>query len=60
MNPGLDQIAGTIERLDNLTYSIQLPLTDRMHVEQLRKALPEIVDELKKGYFAAGGEDYWS
>lgn len=49
-----------IDRVDNLVGALQLPLPDKMHVQQLRVLLPEIVEELKAGFTAVTGENPWS
>lgn len=49
-----------IDRLDNFIGALQLPIPDRMHVDQLRKALPEISAALKQAYEDLSGENPWA
>lgn len=56
----LDAIAEQIERLDMLCESLRLPIPHYIHTEDLRQALPEVTQNLKAAYLAAGGTDYWS
>ena len=55
----MDEIAEIIERLDNISASLSLPVPDQIHVAALRESLPEIRDELKSAYIDIGGIDHW-
>jgi hypothetical protein len=48
-----------IDRVDNLIGSLELPIPPSMHVEQLKKILPEVVAELKDGFVGVTGENPW-
>ena len=56
----MDKIAEAVDTLDNLISALSLPIADRVHVESLKAALPEVRDKIKAGYLEAGGEDYWA
>ena len=49
-----------IDTLDNLIGALQLPLPPSMHVEQLKRALPELCRAMKQHYAEALGENPWS
>lgn len=54
-----EPLGQAIDRVDNLSHALNLPLPDKMHIEQIRKLLPEIVEELKNGFIEATGENPW-
>lgn len=54
-----EELGKQIDSLDNLAHALQLPLPAQMHVEQLRKALPESVLEFKRLFAAVTGENPW-
>jgi len=54
-----DQLGMAIDRVDNLIGSLELPIPPSMHVEQLKKILPEVVAELKDGFVGVTGENPW-
>lgn len=55
----IEDLGEQIERLLNLGAVLEMPLPDHMHVEQLRKSLPEITADLRKVYAGLAGEDPW-
>lgn len=46
----LEQIGVLIDRLDSLTYSLNMPVPDEIHVKAMRGSFPPIVGELKIAY----------
>lgn len=54
-----EKLGEAIDQLESLSYSIQLAVPDAMHVEQMRKELPKLVEELKAGFVEAMGENPW-
>jgi hypothetical protein len=52
----LEKLGLAIDRLENLCFSINIPLRPEVHVQQLRQSLPEIVEELKAGFIEVTGE----
>jgi len=60
MNDKTETLGSAIDRVDSLAFGLQIPLPAEMHVEQLKKLLPEIVEELKKGFVKVTGENPWS
>lgn len=55
----IEDMVEQIERLLNLGAVLEMPLPDHMHVEQLRKSLPQITADLRKVYADLAGEDPW-
>ena len=35
-------------------------VSDKMHVEALRKIIPELSEKLKQAYVQDGGENHWN
>lgn len=54
-----EKLGQAIDRLENLQFALDMPLPAEMHVEQLKKILPELVSELKEGFQEATGENPW-
>jgi|FreactcultuFSWF8_1027224.scaffolds.fasta_scaffold02805_2 hypothetical protein len=54
-----EKFGEVIDKLDNLAHALQLPLKDSMHVNQLRRELPEVVKELKAAYVFEFVENPW-
>jgi hypothetical protein len=54
-----EQIAEMIDRLENLNGALQLPLRAEMHVDQLKKALPEVIAKLKEAYVYEFNDNPW-
>ena len=54
-----EQIAEIIDRLENLNGALQLPLRAEMHVDQLKRALPDIIAKLKEAYVFEFNENPW-
>ena len=59
MSEGREQFGEQIDKLDNLASALKLPLRAEMHVTQLKMALPEVVDALKKAYVFEFGDNPW-
>lgn len=55
----MDEIAEQIDRLDDLIADLHTPLPLRLHVRSLKESLPAVVEGLRAGYLAAGGDNYW-
>lgn len=57
---GSSEILGSaIDRLDNLTHGLILPMPSDFHVNMLKTLLPEVVKELKCGFVVVTGENPW-
>jgi hypothetical protein len=59
MEQNYEQLGQLIDKIENLSCALSLPLPDSMHVEQLRKALPKSVQELKDVFTKITGENPW-
>jgi hypothetical protein len=59
MDDAKEILGQAIDRLDNLTHGLQLPMSDTFHIVQLKSILPEVVRELKQGFVAVTGENPW-
>ena len=57
--PPQDMFGEQIERLLNLNGALRLPIADRTHVEQLRGAIPEVIELLQRAYELQYGENPW-
>lgn len=54
-----EQLGRAIDRVDSLTHGLTLPIPTEIHLDNLRRILPEVVRELKAGYKALTGDDPW-
>lgn len=59
MDDKYETLGQLIDTVDNLAHALKLPLPPAMHVEQLSKALPEVVEKLKKSFIEITGENPW-
>lgn len=48
-----------IDRIENLTFGLNMPLTNDTHVRVFKEAMPNIVEELKAIYECISGENPW-
>ncbi len=55
----IENLGILIDRLDNLAHALKLPVADKMHVQQLRLALPILVKDFKAAYVKELGENPW-
>lgn len=55
----LEELGQLIDQIDSLAHGLNLPLPAHMHVEQLKKILPEKVQTLKETYVKIAGENPW-
>ena len=46
----IERMGVLIDRLDSLTYSLNMPVPDSIHVKGMRGSLPDIVDQMKLAY----------
>lgn len=59
--PALWEAIGLLaDRCDNLHGALSLPLPAAIHVEQMKRALPELRDALRTAYVVATGENPWT
>ncbi len=58
-NDQIEKLGLIIDGIDNLSHALKIPLPPAMHVEQLSKALPEKVQELKDVFIEITGENPW-
>lgn len=50
-----DALERAADRIENLLCALDLPLPDRLHLQGLRGALPEIRDEIRSTLESTGG-----
>lgn len=56
----MDEIAENIDRLEDLIDALHTPsMPVHLRVNSLQETLPEVVEGLRAGYLAAGGDPYW-
>ena len=48
-----------IDRVDALQYALQLDIPAKLHVDALRKSIPEIAAALKANFIDITGENPW-
>lgn len=54
-----EKLGQAIDKVESLACGLNLPISAEMHLEQLKKALPKLVDELKEGFIEITGENPW-
>jgi hypothetical protein len=54
-----EEFGTVIDELENLSAGLSIPLPAEMHIEQLKKLLPEKVEKLKKIFLQITGENPW-
>lgn len=60
MTENLEKIAESVDTLENLIASLSMTnLPDRIHVEALREALPELKENIKGAIIKETGENPW-
>lgn len=59
MEDKYERLGKLIDRLDSLAHALKMPLPAEMHVEGLKKPLPEIVAELKESFVEITGDNPW-
>jgi hypothetical protein len=56
----IERLGKLVDTADNYVAASTLPVGPKTHLEGLKHGMVEVRDEIKKLYFAAGGEDVWS
>lgn len=57
----MDEIAENIDRLEDLIDVLHTPtMPVRLRINSLQETLPEVVEGLRAGYLAAGGDNHWN
>lgn len=54
-----EKLGSLIDELDSLAHALSLGLPPEMHLDQLKKLLPEKVVALKEVYTEIAGENPW-
>lgn len=54
-----EEFGSLIDEIDSLSAGLSIPLPAEMHLEQLKKLLPEKVEKLKKIFLQITGENPW-
>lgn len=58
-NENLEKIGQAVDGIENLAAGLNLPLPPQMHIDQLKKILPEIANQIKEAFIAETGENPW-
>lgn len=59
MDDKYETLGQLIDDLEDLTFALNIPMSDGFHVEQLKKILPKKVKDLKKSFIEITGENPW-
>jgi hypothetical protein len=54
-----EKLGQLIDRIENLSFALNMPLTDHIHIKAFRESLPEITKELKESFVEITGENPW-
>ena len=55
----IEKLGLLIDKLENLIQAMTMPLPDSIHIQGIKPALPEILNEVKAVYLDEGGENWW-
>jgi hypothetical protein len=59
MNDDYEKLGTLIDDIENLSFALQTNMSAELHVEQLKKILPEKVQEMKDVFVKITGENPW-
>lgn len=59
MDDNFEKLGQLIDSLENLVWSLKLPVPAEMHITQLEQILPEKVEQFKEVYIKITGENPW-
>jgi len=59
MNDNTERLGQAIDSLENIQHALSMNLPDKMHLDQMRRMVPEIVKELKESFIEVTGENPW-
>lgn len=59
MTDEMEELGQAIDTVANLAGALELPMSAKFHVDQLKVALPEVAERLKKAFAAVTGENPW-
>ena len=59
MEEQYEKLGELIDDIESLSAGLNLPFPAELHVEQLKKILPEKVKEFKECFIAITGENPW-
>ena len=59
MTENLDRLGEVADDIDNLLGAMALPMPPQFHLDQLRRALPEVRDRIRRIYVAEAGDNPW-
>jgi len=59
MGAKFEKLGKLIDRIESLEAGLSIPMPATFHVEQFKKILPEIVDQLKSFYVESTGDNPW-
>lgn len=54
-----EKLGQVIDEIENLAFALTIPLPAQMHVDELKKLLPEKVAALKESFIEITGENPW-
>lgn len=60
MDEKYEKLGQAIDTLENLAFGLKMPILDKMHVQALQDALPDLVERMKEGFIEATGENPWA
>lgn len=56
----LDEIGKLADSIENIIFSMTMPLDDELHLTAIREILPEWRDKIKAFYKEVSGENPWN
>jgi hypothetical protein len=59
MEEKFERLGQLIDRIENLSFALNMSIPDNIHVQSFRESLPEIVKKLKESFIEITGENPW-
>ncbi|MCK9220215.1 MAG: hypothetical protein M0P47_09230 [Bacteroidales bacterium] len=59
MEAKYEKLGRLIDSLESLAYGLALPIPSQFHIDQLKKILPQQINEFKKSFIEITGENPW-
>lgn len=56
----MEALSMVAETLDNLFHALTIPMPPSIHIDQMKRQLPELRDKLRAIYVAETGDNPWT
>lgn len=59
MENKFEKLGIIIDELENISFALEIPLSAQMHIDSIKRLLPEKVEKLKEVFIEITGENPW-